>query len=78
MSEFASFCTVYRHIHEMDKTKWEIYGGYMTFESVLSDVMSYYQFQGLIVEHGWFIYGIQSNGTMVQLDQDGTRVCPSG
>ena len=82
MQPFESFCTVYREVEEMDQTKWTIYGGYKTFAEVLHDVLTVYQFRGMLVNYGWFIYGIQSDGTKVKLNQDGIpiplRACPSG
>ncbi|MEI6271528.1 MAG: hypothetical protein WCP38_04120 [Chloroflexota bacterium] len=42
--------------------------------------MTVYQFRGNLIDHGWFVYGVEEDGTMVQLDHDGNpvRVCPSG
>jgi hypothetical protein len=82
MQPFESFSAVYRAMYEMDQTKWTVYGGYKTFAEVLHDVLTIYQFKGMLVEYGWFIYGVQSDGTMVKLNEDGipipVRACPSG
>ena len=78
MTDFLSYCAVYRNIHETDETHWETVGGYLSFADVLHDVLYIHQFKGLLVNCGWFIYGVQSDGKKVQLDQDGKRVCPSG
>lgn len=73
-----SFNIVYRNIYDPDETKWLIYSGYKTFLDAYEDVVSYYQFKGMLVDHGWFVYEVQEDGTKVKLNHDGTRVCPSG
>ena len=82
MQPFESFSAVYRAMYEMDQTKWTVYGGYKTFAEVLDSVLTIYQFKGMLVDYGWFIYGVQSDGTMVKLNEDGipipVRACPSG
>ena len=74
MPEFMSYCAVYRNIHEKDETNWEVVSGYLTFADVLHDVMYIHQFKGLLVNCGWFIYGVQTDGTKVQLNHDGTPI----
>lgn len=82
MQPFESFSAVYRAMYEMDQTRWTVHGGYKTFAEVLHDVLTIYQFKGMLVDYGWFIYGVQSDGTMVKLNEDGipipVRACPSG
>ncbi len=74
----SSFCLVYRAVYESDETKWQVYSGYKTFADAYEDVVSYYQFKGMLVDHAWFVYEVQEDGTKVRLNHDGTRVCPSG
>lgn len=83
MQSFVSFCVVYRQLNEEDEKKWAtLYEGYTTFAEALRDVLTVYQYRGMLVDCGWFIYGVQANGTKVKLDEDGTpiplRTCPSG
>ena len=74
------YSVVYRHIAEKDQTKWEVRGEFPSFERTKQLVMTVYQFRGNLIDHGWFVYGVEEDGTMVQLDHDGNpeRVCPSG
>ena len=74
----CSFCIVYRAVYEPDESKWQIYPDYKTFADAYEDVVSYYQFKGMLVDHAWFVYEVQEDGTKVRLNHDGTRVCPSG
>ena len=74
----SSFCIVYRAVYEPDETKWQVYPGYKTFADAYEDVVSYYQFKGMLVDYAWFVYEVQEDGTKVRLNHDGTRVCPSG
>jgi len=69
-----SFCLVYRNIHVEDRTKWTIHDGYKTFADALHDVTTFYQFQGVIVDHAWWIYGVQEDDTMIKLDHDGSPI----
>jgi len=70
----SPFCIAYHGIHELDETKWLIYSGYNTFADAYEDVVSYYQFKGMLVDHGWFIYKVEEDGTKVKLNHDGTPV----
>jgi len=80
----SSFCIVYRAVYEPDETKWQIYPDYKTYADAYEDVISYYQFKGMLVDHAWFIYEVQEDGKKVKLNHDGTRPivqqheCPSG
>ena len=74
MSDFLSYCAVYRNINETNEAHWEIISGYLSFADVLHDVMFIHQFKGLLLHCGWFIYGVQSDGKKVQLNHDGTPI----
>jgi len=69
-----SFWIAYHEVDEKNETKWVIYDGYTTFEDALHDVTTVYQFKGMLVNHAWFIYGVQEDKTKVRLNHDGTPV----
>ena len=69
-----SFSVVYRDMYDEDRTKWQIYPGYVLFADALHDMMTIYHFKGMLVNHGWWIYGVQDDDTMIKLDHDGTPI----
>jgi hypothetical protein len=69
-----TFAIVYRGMLEKDKTKWDIYSGYTLFSDALHDVMTVYQYKGMLLEHGWWIYEVQEDGTMIKLGHDGNPI----
>ena len=71
--EYESYCAVYRHVFDTNENedKWIIHGGYKSFKEVYEAVISMYQFEGFLVDCGWFIYGVFENGCKVKLDSEG-------
>ena len=69
-----SFWIAYHEVDEKDETKWVVYDGYTTFKDAWHDVMTYYQFKGMLPNYAWFIYGVQEDKTKVRLNHDGTPV----
>jgi hypothetical protein len=72
--KMKSFCIAYHEVDEKDETKWVIHPGYTTFNHACHDVMTYYQFKGMLPNYAWFIYEVQEDNTKVKLNHDGTPI----
>lgn len=71
LDTMKTFAIVYRNTLEEDKAKWDIYSGYTLFSDALHDVLTVYQFRGVLPDYGWWIYEVEEDGTMVKLGHDG-------
>lgn len=74
LDTMKTFAIVYRSTLEEDKAKWDIYSGYTLFSDALNDVMSVYQFRGMLPDYAWWIYEVKEDGTMVKLGHDGNPI----